>query len=124
MTSMDNIWIANLVTSVGVGGILIYFFKRYVNQQDDRNKALDQKVADCDERSDLIEKNYIKRFDDVNKEINQSNNRLGEKISEEIKELTKSINESEKESIKEMAKMSGRVENMQNDFNQIKRVLK
>lgn len=124
MNAMDNIWIANMVTSVGVGGLLWYGFKRYVTQQDDRHKLLDSKVDDCDDRSDKIEKNYIKKFDEVRKEINDSNKELGSEITKEIREITKDKNAADLALVKELAEMKGDMKHLQDSFNQIKRVLK
>ncbi|MDB5199154.1 MAG: hypothetical protein JWO92_1117 [Chitinophagaceae bacterium] len=121
---MENIWIANLVTSVGVGSVLWFGFKRYVSQQDERHKELDDKVNDCDERSDNIEKNYKKEFIEVRREINASNNRLGEKLTHEIREITKDKNVADKEQIKEAAEVKGEVRSLREKVEQVLRVLK
>ena len=130
----STVWIANWVTSSVLGvaiAIIGFSLKRYISQQDNRHDdmcekqgALSKKVEDCDERSNEIVNNYVKKFEQVNREINDSNHRLGQQLTHEIREITKDKNLADIAQVKEMAEVKGEVKGLKEKVEQVLRVLK
>ncbi len=142
--AIGSIWVANAITSGIIVGIIAYFFKRYITQQDNIAKTLAENTGILaktifdkhqmfekdvkflmeknDKRCSEIENNYLKRFEDIHKEINASNNRLAEKVTIEVRDVTKNINMLEVTHVKEVAEVRTEVKNLYNIISSIKKI--
>jgi hypothetical protein len=83
-TSAVNVWVANIATGTMILGVLGYFLKKFVSDNEARHKSASDRIAAVDARSSNIEKNYIRRFEEIKEKTNQDKeeiiNRIGERI--------------------------------------------
>lgn len=88
-TSGANIWIANIVTGTLIIGVLGWFVRKLIADNDARHKAAMERITAVDARSTNIEKNYIRRFEEIKEKQNKDKEEIIDRIGERIQQMEK-----------------------------------
>jgi hypothetical protein len=80
MGNVNNIWILNLVTSGAFFAAVIWLLHRFIS-------SFDKRLSDNEQKTEKIEKNYIQKFNEVNKTIAQSEKNIRDHFTHEINDV-------------------------------------
>lgn len=113
---MDNVWVANIVTGGTVILVIGWLFNRFVKTNDDRINATDIKAEAARHKAHEIERNYIKRFEEVHEKIDETKQELKDHFTKEINEVIRDKSNYRIEQSRWMGTIEGKIDNLANEF--------
>ena len=117
----ENIWIANVATATVITGVIAFFFKRYVDQNDTRMDHMEKKAEAAKIHGETIDKTYIKRFEDVHKVVNHTKEEIKDHFTKEIKEVVHDKNNYRQQQAILTTEISRDVTNLVKSFEEYKK---
>lgn len=78
---MENVWIANLVSTGVVLAVLGFLFKRFVTENDRRHEESEGRIHAAEKEAAEIKENYIKRFEGVHTKIDQTKDEIVHRLN-------------------------------------------
>lgn len=85
---IQDVWAANLITGGVILVVMGWLFKKWWDTVEQRLKAAEEKAEAARGHGETIERNYIKRFEDVHRQMDSNKNQIKDHFTEEIKQVT------------------------------------
>lgn len=102
---MENVWIANIISSVTVLGVLGWLLSRLVN-------GFEKRITENEHEVQEVRKNYIQRFEEVHEKIDDSERNIRHHFTEEIKKVVEDKNNYRITQARELGEISVKLDNL------------
>lgn len=125
---VQDVWAANLITGAVILAVIGWLFKKWWDTVEQRfesarieAKDAMKKASEAKEHGEEIEKNYVKRFEDVHREMESNKNQIKDHFTKEIKEVVHDKNNYRQTQAIVTTEIATNLANMIKTFDEIKR---